>query len=79
MPQRRRLLELLLQLLGLLLDVGDLAVALALVVDRVGRDLLARALDPVARRRQQVVRVLIAEFVWKFILRGRGSRKRVEF
>lgn len=54
----------------LLLDLGQFCVgrfsALALIPDRVRGDLLSGALDPVARCRYQVVRELVAEFIyWK--------------
>lgn len=51
-----------------LLGIGALAIALALVVDRVRLDLLTRALDPVARRGYEVVRKLFAEFICKNII-----------
>jgi len=57
---RRTLLHrLLLHLLG----IGRVTIALALVPDRVRRDLLPRALDPIARRRYQVVREFLAKFI----------------
>lgn len=52
----------------LLLDLGQFCVgrfsALALIPDRVRGDLLSGALDPVARCRYQVVRELVAEFIY---------------
>jgi len=57
---RRTLLQrLLLHLLG----IGRVTIALALVPDRVRGDLLPRALDPIARRRYQVVREFLAKFI----------------
>lgn len=51
-------------LIDLLVDVGPLSlVAFTFVVDRVAGNVLARTLDPVARRRDKVVRELLAELV----------------
>jgi len=48
-----------------LLLLVDVMLRFALVPDRVRRDFLSRTLNPVARRRDQVVRKLFAEFVCK--------------
>ena len=64
---------------GLLLNLGQLGVgrlaALAFVPDRVGRDLLPRALDPVARRRHQVVREFVAELVYGNVRINQSERQ----
>lgn len=58
--QRALLHRLLLHLLG----IGGVAIALALVPDRVRRDLLPRAFDPVAGRGYQIVRELLTELIY---------------
>lgn len=49
----------------LLVALLDLVIRLGLIPDRVRGDLLSRTLDPVARCRDEVVRELLAELIWK--------------